>query len=200
MFNRVPIGGQLSVGDVVKVLEKRFPYVEVSSVLGADSNYDSNRKVSRCWGWCMLLIRVNQKLIMTTSLLKPDLYLLHPGRACVLWADRSGSAARRHVQRHSLPTGAAGPGRDGNCHHAKDPGNDLLLPESRLPGELQHTHTETLVDMCHSGVLKGDSFSVIYNAAESKNTDVQLKLQWCLICCLHMKWRLSIWIREKFLF
>lgn len=45
MFNRVPIGGQLSVGDVMKVLEKRFPYVEVSSVLGADSSYDSNRKV-----------------------------------------------------------------------------------------------------------------------------------------------------------
>ena len=45
MFNRVPIGGKLSVGDVVKVLEKRFPYVEVSSVLGADSSYDSNRKV-----------------------------------------------------------------------------------------------------------------------------------------------------------
>lgn len=45
MFNRIPIGGQLSVGDVVKVLEKRFPYVEVSSVLGADSSYDSNRKV-----------------------------------------------------------------------------------------------------------------------------------------------------------
>lgn len=45
MFNRVPVGGQLSVGDVVKVLEKRFPYVEVSSILGADSSYDSNRKV-----------------------------------------------------------------------------------------------------------------------------------------------------------
>ncbi|XP_028250934.1 UDP-glucose:glycoprotein glucosyltransferase 1 isoform X2 [Parambassis ranga] len=49
MFNRVPIGGQLSVGDVVKVLEKRFPYVEVSSVLGADSNYDSNRKEGRAY-------------------------------------------------------------------------------------------------------------------------------------------------------
>ena len=47
MFNRVPVGGQLSVGDVAKVLEKRFPYVEVSSVLGADSSYDSNRKVRR---------------------------------------------------------------------------------------------------------------------------------------------------------
>ncbi|XP_078133115.1 UDP-glucose:glycoprotein glucosyltransferase 1 isoform X1 [Sander vitreus] len=49
MFNRVPIGGKLSVGDVVKVLEKRFPYVEVSSVLGADSNYDSNRKEGRAY-------------------------------------------------------------------------------------------------------------------------------------------------------
>uniref|UniRef100_A0A672IV37 UDP-glucose ceramide glucosyltransferase-like 1 n=1 Tax=Salarias fasciatus TaxID=181472 RepID=A0A672IV37_SALFA len=49
MFNRVPIGGKLSVGDVVKVLEKRFPYVEVSSVLGSDSNYDSNRKEGRAY-------------------------------------------------------------------------------------------------------------------------------------------------------
>uniref|UniRef100_A0A8C9Y082 UDP-glucose ceramide glucosyltransferase-like 1 n=1 Tax=Sander lucioperca TaxID=283035 RepID=A0A8C9Y082_SANLU len=49
MFNRVPIGGKLSVGDVVKVLEKRFPYVEVSSVLGADSSYDSNRKEGRAY-------------------------------------------------------------------------------------------------------------------------------------------------------
>lgn len=36
----------MSVSDVVKVLEKRFPYVEVSSILGADSSYDNNRKVS----------------------------------------------------------------------------------------------------------------------------------------------------------
>ncbi|XP_012736496.2 UDP-glucose:glycoprotein glucosyltransferase 1 isoform X1 [Fundulus heteroclitus] len=49
MFNRVVIGGKLSVGDVVKVLEKRFPYVEVSSVLGADSSYDSNRKEGRAY-------------------------------------------------------------------------------------------------------------------------------------------------------
>lgn len=49
MFNRVPIGGKLSVGDVVKVLEKRFPYVEVSSVLGADSSYDSNRKEGKAY-------------------------------------------------------------------------------------------------------------------------------------------------------
>uniref|UniRef100_A0A7N6BL73 UDP-glucose ceramide glucosyltransferase-like 1 n=1 Tax=Anabas testudineus TaxID=64144 RepID=A0A7N6BL73_ANATE len=45
----MPIGGQLSVGDVVKVLEKRFPYVEVSSVLGADSSYDGNRKEGRAY-------------------------------------------------------------------------------------------------------------------------------------------------------
>uniref|UniRef100_A0A7N8X340 UDP-glucose glycoprotein glucosyltransferase 1 n=1 Tax=Mastacembelus armatus TaxID=205130 RepID=A0A7N8X340_9TELE len=49
MFNRVPVGGRLSVGDVVKVLEKRFPYVEVSSILGADSSYDSNRKEGRAY-------------------------------------------------------------------------------------------------------------------------------------------------------
>ncbi|XP_004540359.2 UDP-glucose:glycoprotein glucosyltransferase 1 isoform X1 [Maylandia zebra] len=49
MFNRVPVGGRLSVGDVVKVLEKKFPYVEVSSVLGADSSYDSNRKEGRAY-------------------------------------------------------------------------------------------------------------------------------------------------------
>uniref|UniRef100_A0A673B0B5 UDP-glucose ceramide glucosyltransferase-like 1 n=1 Tax=Sphaeramia orbicularis TaxID=375764 RepID=A0A673B0B5_9TELE len=46
---RVSIGGQLSVGDVVKVLEKRFPYVEVSSVLSADSSYDANRKEGRAY-------------------------------------------------------------------------------------------------------------------------------------------------------
>uniref|UniRef100_A0A3P8PGK1 UDP-glucose ceramide glucosyltransferase-like 1 n=1 Tax=Astatotilapia calliptera TaxID=8154 RepID=A0A3P8PGK1_ASTCA len=49
MFNHVPVGGRLSVGDVVKVLEKKFPYVEVSSVLGADSSYDSNRKEGRAY-------------------------------------------------------------------------------------------------------------------------------------------------------
>uniref|UniRef100_I3IY78 UDP-glucose ceramide glucosyltransferase-like 1 n=1 Tax=Oreochromis niloticus TaxID=8128 RepID=I3IY78_ORENI len=49
MYNRVPVGGRLSVGDVVKVLEKKFPYVEVSSVLGADSSYDSNRKEGRAY-------------------------------------------------------------------------------------------------------------------------------------------------------
>lgn len=45
MLNRVPSGGKLKVEHVVGVLEKRYPYVEVSSILGADSAYDSNRKV-----------------------------------------------------------------------------------------------------------------------------------------------------------
>ncbi|KAM6973039.1 UDP-glucose:glycoprotein glucosyltransferase 1 [Aplochiton taeniatus] len=49
MFNRVATGGRLVVADVVKVLEKRFPYVEVSSILGADSSYDSNRKEGRAY-------------------------------------------------------------------------------------------------------------------------------------------------------
>lgn len=47
MFNQIPLGGLLSAGHVVKVLEKRFPYVEVSSILGADSSYDTNRKVRK---------------------------------------------------------------------------------------------------------------------------------------------------------
>ncbi|XP_064194922.1 UDP-glucose:glycoprotein glucosyltransferase 1 isoform X2 [Anguilla rostrata] len=44
MFNRVPSGGRLKVEHVVGVLAKRYPYVEVSSILGADSAYDKNRK------------------------------------------------------------------------------------------------------------------------------------------------------------
>ncbi|KAJ8384299.1 hypothetical protein AAFF_G00206560 [Aldrovandia affinis] len=44
MFNRVPNGETLKVEHVVSVLEKRYPYVEVSSILGADSAYDKNRK------------------------------------------------------------------------------------------------------------------------------------------------------------
>ncbi|XP_028995907.1 UDP-glucose:glycoprotein glucosyltransferase 1 isoform X2 [Betta splendens] len=49
MFNQVPVGGSLTVANVVKVLEKKFPYVEISSVLGADSSYDGNRKEGRAY-------------------------------------------------------------------------------------------------------------------------------------------------------
>ncbi len=45
MLNRVPSGGKLKVEHVVGVLEKRYPYVEISSILGPDSVYDNNRKV-----------------------------------------------------------------------------------------------------------------------------------------------------------
>lgn len=31
---------------VVDVMKKRYPYVEISSVVGPDSAYDNNRKVS----------------------------------------------------------------------------------------------------------------------------------------------------------
>lgn len=55
MFNQIPLGGLLSVGNVVKVLEKRFPYVEVSSILGSDSSYDTNRKVRK---------RMNDRLLL----------------------------------------------------------------------------------------------------------------------------------------
>lgn len=55
MFNQIPLGGLLSVGNVVKVLEKRFPYVEVSSILGADSSFDTNRKVRKWQNERMLL-------------------------------------------------------------------------------------------------------------------------------------------------
>ncbi|KAF4089528.1 hypothetical protein AMELA_G00068190 [Ameiurus melas] len=49
MLNRVPSGGKLKVEDVVAVLQKRYPYVEISSILGADSVYDSNRKEGKAY-------------------------------------------------------------------------------------------------------------------------------------------------------
>uniref|UniRef100_A0A8B9JIQ4 UDP-glucose ceramide glucosyltransferase-like 1 n=1 Tax=Astyanax mexicanus TaxID=7994 RepID=A0A8B9JIQ4_ASTMX len=49
MLSRVPSGGKLKVEHVVGVLEKRYPYVEVRSILGADSAYDSNRKEGKAY-------------------------------------------------------------------------------------------------------------------------------------------------------
>lgn len=45
IYNKVKTGDQLKVEHVVSVLEKQYPYVEVSSILGIDSAYDQNRKV-----------------------------------------------------------------------------------------------------------------------------------------------------------
>uniref|UniRef100_A0AAY4APQ1 UDP-glucose ceramide glucosyltransferase-like 1 n=1 Tax=Denticeps clupeoides TaxID=299321 RepID=A0AAY4APQ1_9TELE len=44
IFNRIPSGGTLKLEHVLRFLEKRYPYVEVSSILGPDSAYDKNRK------------------------------------------------------------------------------------------------------------------------------------------------------------
>uniref|UniRef100_A0A672T8Z5 UDP-glucose ceramide glucosyltransferase-like 1 n=1 Tax=Sinocyclocheilus grahami TaxID=75366 RepID=A0A672T8Z5_SINGR len=49
MLNRVPSGGKLKVEHVVGVLEKRYPYVEISSILGPDSAYDNNRKEGKAY-------------------------------------------------------------------------------------------------------------------------------------------------------
>lgn len=39
----------MKVEHVVGVLEKKYPYVEVNSILGIDSAYDQNRKVKSLW-------------------------------------------------------------------------------------------------------------------------------------------------------
>ncbi|OWJ99915.1 hypothetical protein Celaphus_00015675, partial [Cervus elaphus hippelaphus] len=44
MYNKVRTGERLKVEHVVTVLEKKYPYVEVNSILGIDSAYDQNRK------------------------------------------------------------------------------------------------------------------------------------------------------------
>ncbi|XP_020643123.3 UDP-glucose:glycoprotein glucosyltransferase 1 isoform X1 [Pogona vitticeps] len=44
IYNQVNAGETLKVEHVVSILEKQYPYVEVNSILGADSAYDQNRK------------------------------------------------------------------------------------------------------------------------------------------------------------
>lgn len=44
VYNKVMPGDKLKVEHVISVLEKKYPYVEVSSILGSDSAYDKNRK------------------------------------------------------------------------------------------------------------------------------------------------------------
>jgi len=49
MYNKVRTGERVKVEHVVTVLEKKYPYVEVNSILGIDSAYDQNRKVNVLW-------------------------------------------------------------------------------------------------------------------------------------------------------
>ncbi|KAK2109211.1 UDP-glucose:glycoprotein glucosyltransferase 1 [Saguinus oedipus] len=45
IYNKVRTGDKVKVEHVVSVLEKKYPYVEVNSILGIDSAYDQNRKL-----------------------------------------------------------------------------------------------------------------------------------------------------------
>uniref|UniRef100_K9J3X2 UDP-glucose ceramide glucosyltransferase-like 1 n=1 Tax=Desmodus rotundus TaxID=9430 RepID=K9J3X2_DESRO len=47
IYNKVRTGENVKVEHVVSVLEKKYPYVEVNSILGIDSAYDQNRKEAR---------------------------------------------------------------------------------------------------------------------------------------------------------
>uniref|UniRef100_A0A2K5PG06 UDP-glucose glycoprotein glucosyltransferase 1 n=1 Tax=Cebus imitator TaxID=2715852 RepID=A0A2K5PG06_CEBIM len=50
IYNKVRTGEKVKVEHVVSVLEKKYPYVEVNSILGIDSAYDQNRKVKNFFG------------------------------------------------------------------------------------------------------------------------------------------------------
>lgn len=47
VYNKVRTGEKVKVEHVVSILEKKYPYVEVNSILGIDSAYDQNRKEAR---------------------------------------------------------------------------------------------------------------------------------------------------------
>ncbi|XP_010635932.1 UDP-glucose:glycoprotein glucosyltransferase 1 isoform X1 [Fukomys damarensis] len=47
IYNKVKTGDKVKVEHVVSVLEKKYPYLEVNSILGIDSAYDQNRKEAR---------------------------------------------------------------------------------------------------------------------------------------------------------
>ncbi|KAM4859019.1 UDP-glucose:glycoprotein glucosyltransferase 1 isoform 1-T1 [Thomomys bottae] len=47
IYNKVRTGEKVKVDHVVSVLEKKYPYVEVNSILGIDSAYDQNRKEAK---------------------------------------------------------------------------------------------------------------------------------------------------------
>ncbi|XP_077622857.1 UDP-glucose:glycoprotein glucosyltransferase 1 isoform X2 [Crocuta crocuta] len=47
IYNKVHTREKVKVEHVISVLEKKYPYVEVNSILGIDSAYDQNRKEAR---------------------------------------------------------------------------------------------------------------------------------------------------------
>ncbi|XP_042638197.1 UDP-glucose:glycoprotein glucosyltransferase 1 [Orycteropus afer afer] len=49
IYNKVRTGEKVKIEHVVSVLEKKYPYVEVNSILGIDSTYDQNRKEARAY-------------------------------------------------------------------------------------------------------------------------------------------------------
>nr|XP_014343631.1 PREDICTED: UDP-glucose:glycoprotein glucosyltransferase 1 [Latimeria chalumnae] len=49
MYNKLKTGEQLKIEHVISVLEKKYPYVEISSILGHDSAYDTNRKEGKSY-------------------------------------------------------------------------------------------------------------------------------------------------------
>lgn len=49
IYNKVRTGEKVKIEHVVSVLEKKYPYVEVNSILGIDSAYDQNRKQARAY-------------------------------------------------------------------------------------------------------------------------------------------------------
>ncbi|XP_038608579.1 UDP-glucose:glycoprotein glucosyltransferase 1 [Tachyglossus aculeatus] len=49
VYNKVKTGEKVKVEHVISVLEKKYPYVEVNSILGLDSAYDRNRKEGRAY-------------------------------------------------------------------------------------------------------------------------------------------------------
>uniref|UniRef100_A0A4W3JNT5 UDP-glucose ceramide glucosyltransferase-like 1 n=1 Tax=Callorhinchus milii TaxID=7868 RepID=A0A4W3JNT5_CALMI len=49
IYNKVKQGERLKIEHVIGTLEKAYPYIEVTSVLGADSVYDTNRKEGKAY-------------------------------------------------------------------------------------------------------------------------------------------------------
>ncbi|XP_006877381.1 PREDICTED: UDP-glucose:glycoprotein glucosyltransferase 1 [Chrysochloris asiatica] len=49
IYNKVRTGEKVKTEHVVSVLETKYPYVEVNSILGIDSEYDQNRKEARAY-------------------------------------------------------------------------------------------------------------------------------------------------------